>query len=161
MKRILNVTALTLTAFVLLGTISVMAIERPFALSASGVATFITDEAGNPIQANVSSSGTASHLGLTTTVGTITFSPDPANPGRLLTHGTGTMTAANGDTVQLELNGALQLTPGSPTATDKFVIRFLGGTGRFAGAHGTGTGVVVVNLLTGAFEITMVGDINY
>ena len=161
MKRILNVTVLTLTAFVLLGTISVMAIERPFALSASGVATFITDGAGNPIQANVSSSGTATHLGLATTVGTINFTPDPANPGRLLTNGTGTITAANGDTVQLELNGALQLTPGSTTATDKFVIRFLGGTGRFAGAHGTGTGVVVVNLLTGAFEITMIGDINY
>src|SRR5918998_2422288 len=151
MKRILNLTVLTLTAFVLLGTIPVMAIERPFALSASGVATFITDEAGNPIQTNVSSSGTATHLGLATTVGTINFTPDPANPGRLLTHGTGTITAANGDTVQLELNGALQLTPGSTTATDKFVIRFVGGTGRFAGAHGTGTGVVVVNLLTGAF----------
>ena len=161
MKRILNVTVLTLTAFVLIGTVSVMAIERPFALNAKGIATFITDGAGNPISANVSSSGTATHLGLTTTVGTITFSPDPANPGRLLTSGTGTMTAANGDTVQLELNGALQLTPGSTTATDKFVIRFVGGTGRFAGAHGTGTGVVVVNLLTGAFEITMVGDINY
>jgi hypothetical protein len=161
MKRILNVTVLTLTAFVLLGTISVMAIERPFALNAKGVATFVIDENGNPISANVSSSGTASHLCLTTTVGTITFSPDPANPGRLLTGGTGTMTAANGDTVQLELNGAFVPTPGSATATDKFVIRFVGGTGRFAGAHGTGTGVVVVNLLTGAFEITMVGDINY
>jgi hypothetical protein len=161
MKRILNVTVLTLTAFVLLGTVSVIAIERPFALSASGVATFTTDEAGNPISANVSSSGTATHLGLATTVGTINFTPDPANPGRLLANGTGTITAANGDTVQLELNGALQLTPGSTTATDKFVIRFVGGTGRFAGAHGTGTGVVVVNLLTGAFEITMIGDINY
>ena len=161
MKRILNVTVLTLTAFVLLGTISVMANERPFALSGSGVATFTTDEAGNPISAHVSSTGTATHLGLVTTVGTINFTPDPANPGRLLTNGTGTMTAANGDTVQLELTGALQLTPGSTTATDKFVIRFLGGTGRFAGAHGTGSGVVVVNLLTGAFEITMVGDINY
>lgn len=161
MKRILNVTVLTLTAFILLGTVSVMAIERPFALNASGVATFITDENGNPISANVSSSGTATHLGLTTTVGTINFSPDPANPGRLLTHGTGTMTAANGDTVQLELDGALVPAPGSPTATDKFVIRFVGGTGRFAGAHGTGTGVVVVNLLTGAFEITMIGDIDF
>ncbi len=161
MKRILNVTVLTLTAFVLLGTVSVMAIERPFAFNASGVATFITDEAGNPISANVSSSGTATHLGLATTVGTITFSPDPANPGRLLSSGTGTITAANGDTVQLELNGALVPTPGSATATDKFVIRFVGGTGRFAGAHGTGTGIVVVNLLTGAFEITMVGDINF
>lgn len=161
MKRILNLTALTITAIVLLGTVSVMAIERPFALNAKGVATFTTDGAGNPVSAGVSSSGTATHLGSTTTVGTITFSPDPANPGRLLTHGTGTMTAANGDRVQLELNGGLELTPGSPTATDKFDIRFVGGTGRFAGAHGTGTGIVVVNLLTGAFEITIVGDINF
>ena len=161
MKRILNATVLTLTALVLLGTVSVIAVERPFALNAKGIATFVVDGSGNPISANVSSSGTATHLGLTTTVGTINFSPDPANPGRLITNGTGTMTAANGDTVQLELTGALEPAPGSPTATDKFVIRFVGGTGRFAGAHGDGTGIVVVNLLTGAFEITMIGDINY
>jgi hypothetical protein len=161
MKRILNFTVLTLTTFVLLGTISVVAVERPFALNAKGVATFVTDGAGNPTSANVSSSGTATHLGLTTTVGTITFTADPANPGRLLSSGTGTMTAANGDTLQLELNGSLAPTPDSATATDKFVFRIVGGTGRFAGAHGTGNGIVVVNLLTGAFEITMVGDINY
>ena len=161
MKRILNSTVLTLTAFILLGTISVMAVERPFALNGRGVATFITDEAGNPIRANVSSTSTATHLGLTTTVGTINFAPDPANPGRLLTSGTGTMTAANGDTVQLELNGSLEVTPGSTTATDKAVFRFVGGTGRFVGAHGTANGIVVVNLLTGAFEITIVGDINF
>jgi hypothetical protein len=160
-KRILNLTALTITAFILLGTVAVMAIERPFALNAKGVATFTTDAAGNPISANVSSSGTATHLGSTTTVGTINFTPDPASPGRLLTNGTGTMTAANGDTVQLELNGALIPTAGSATATDKFDVRFVGGTGRFAGAHGTGSGIVVVNLLTGAFEITIVGDIDF
>jgi hypothetical protein len=160
MKRILNLTVLTITAFILLGTVSVMAIERPFALNAKGVATFSTDGAGNPISAHVSSSGTASHLGLVTNVGTINFSPDPANPGRILTSGSGTMTAANGDTVQLELNGALEPSDGA-TVTDKFVIRFVGGTGRFAGAHGDGKGIVVVNLLTGAFEITMVGDINF
>jgi len=91
--------------------------NRPFALSGSGVATFITDEA-NPIRANVSSSSTATHLGLCTTVAR-SIQPDPANPGRLLTSGTGTMTAANGDTVQLELNGGMELTPGSTTATDK------------------------------------------
>ena len=71
------------------------------------------------------------------------------------------MTAANGDAVQLELNGALVPTPGRATATDKFDVRFVGGTGRFAGSHGTGTGIVVVNLITGAFEISIVGDINY
>jgi len=110
MKRILNLTVLTLTAFILLGTVSVMATERPFALNARGVATFITDAAGNPIRTDVSSSGTATHLGLVTTVGTINFSPDPPNPGRLLTSGSGTMTGANGDTVQLELNGGLEPT---------------------------------------------------
>ena len=161
MKRFINATVLTLTAIILVGTVSVMAVERPFALSGSGIATFTTDEAGTPISAHVSSSGTATHLGLVTTVGTINFTPDPANPGRLLTSGTGTMTAANGDTVQLELNGALVLTPGSTTATDKAALRFVGGTGRFAGAHGNADLVVVVNLLTGAFEITVVGDINY
>ena len=161
MKRILNVTVLTLTAFVLLATVSVMAIERPFALNAKGVAIFNTDGSGTPISANVSSSGTATHLGSTITVGTINFSPDPANPNRLLTSGSGTMTAANGDTVQLELNGGLEVTPGSVTATDKAVFRFVGGTGRFAGAHGTANGIVVVNLLTGAFDITIVGDIDF
>ena len=161
MKRILNLTFLTITAFVLLGTVSVMAVDRPFALNAKGVATFITDSAGNPVSANVSSSGTATHLGLVTTVGMINFTPDPANPGRLLTSGSGTMTAANGDTVQIELNGALEPAPDSATATDKFALRLVGGTGRFAGAHGTGNGIVVVNLLTGAFEITMVGDIDF
>src|SRR5215213_9403843 len=49
MKRILNSTALTITAFVLLTTVSVMAIERPFALNAKGVATFNIDGSGNPI----------------------------------------------------------------------------------------------------------------
>ncbi|HEX5873868.1 MAG TPA: hypothetical protein VFY60_04410 [Pyrinomonadaceae bacterium] len=161
MKRILNRTVLTLTAFVLLGTISVMAIQRPFALNAKGVATFTTDGSGNPISAHVSSSGTATHLGLVTTVGTINFSPDPANPARLLTSGSATMTAANGDTVQLELNGGMEVTPGSDTATDQFDVRFVGGTGRFAGAHGTAEGIVVVNLLTGAFELTILGDIDF
>jgi hypothetical protein len=49
MKRFLNATVLTLTAIILLGTVSVMAVERPFALSGSGVATFTTDGVGNPI----------------------------------------------------------------------------------------------------------------
>lgn len=44
---------------------------------------------------------------------------------------------------------------------DKPVFHFVGGTGRFAGASGTADAVVVVNLITGAFEITMVGKIDY
>ena len=164
MKRILSSTLLALTAFVLLGSVSVMAIERPFALNGNGVATFITDEAGNPIGADVSTSATATHLGLCVTVGRVNYTPanDPEHPGRLLSSGSGTITAANGDTIQIEFNGVLDPpAPGSITAIDRPVFRFVGGTGRFVGASGKAESVVVVNLLTGAFEITMVGNIDY
>jgi hypothetical protein len=164
MKRILNLTVFALTAFLLLGTLPVMAIERPFALNGTGVATFITDEAGNPIGADTTSSSTATHLGLCTTVGRVNFTPanDPEHPGRLLSSGSGTITAANGDTLQFELNGALDPpSPGSTTAIDRPLFRFVGGTGRFAGAHGSANAIVVINLLTGAFEITLVGNIDY
>lgn len=162
MKRILKSTVLTLTAVLLLGTLPVLAIERPFALNGKGVATFVVDGSGIPVSANVTSSSTATHLGLCTTVGIVTFSPDPDHPGRLLSHGTGMITAADGDTIQIEFDGALDPpAPGSATGVDKPLFRFVGGTGRFAGASGSANAVVLVNLLTGAFEITMVGDIDY
>ena len=164
MKRILNVTALTVTAFILLGTVSVMAIERPFALNGKGVATIFTDAAGIPSRADVTSSSTATHLGLCTTVGKVNYTPanDPEHPGRLLSSGSGTITAANGDTLHIEFSGVLDPpSPGSSTAIDKPVFRFVGGTGRFAAASGSANALVVVNLLTGAFEITMVGDIDF
>ena len=162
MKRILNSTVIALVASLLLGSLTVLAVDRPFALNGTGVATFITDGAGNPIAADVTSSATATHLGLCTTVGRVNFSPDPDNPGRLLSSGSGTITAANGDVIQIEFNGALEPPPpGSTTATDRPEFRFVGGTGRFAGATGKADAVVVVNLLTGALEITMVGNIDY
>ena len=162
MKRILNSTVITLVAFLLLGSLTVSAVDRPFALNGTGVATFITDGSGNPIAADVTSSATATHLGLCATVGRVNFSPDPDNPGRLLSSGSGTITAANGDVIQIEFNGALEPPPpGSTTATDRPEFRFVGGTGRFAGATGKADAVVVVNLLTGALEITMVGNIDY
>jgi hypothetical protein len=48
----------------------------------------------------------------------------------------------------------------SAKATDKFVVRFVGGTGPICRGAGHGYGIVVVNLLTGAFEITIVGDVD-
>ena len=44
---------------------------------------------------------------------------------------------------------------------DRPTFRFVGGTGRFANATGTAEAVVVINLGTQAFEITMVGNIDY
>ena len=159
MKRISKLTVVTLVAVFLLGTLPVRAIERPFALNGRGGSTFITDEAGNPIGANVTSSGTATHLGVWTSVGQVNFTPDPVT-GRLLSNATGTLIAANGDQLKFEVNGSLEVNPDG-TGTDSAVFRFTGGTGRFAGASGTADGVVVINLLTGAFELTMVGTVDY
>jgi len=163
MKRILNSTVIALVASLLLGSLTVMAIDRPFALNGKGVATFITD-GGVLVGADVSSSSNATHLGLCTTVGRVNYTPanDPEHPGRLLSSGSGKITAANGDTVQIEFSGELDPPPaGSITATDRPVFRFVGGTGHFVGASGKADAVVVVNLLTGALEITMVGNIDY
>ena len=164
MKRILNSTVISLVAFLLLGSLPVLAVDRPFALSGKGVATFVMDGAGNLIGGDVTSSSEATHLGLCTTVGRVNYTPanDPEHPGRLLSNGSGTITAANGDTIQIEFNGVLDPpAPGSITAIDRPVFRFVGGTGRFVGATGKAESVVVVNLLTGAFEITMLGNIDY
>jgi len=162
MKRILNSTVIALVAFLLIGTLPVMAIERPFALNGNGVATFIFDGAGNLVGADVTSSSTATHLGLCTTVGRVNYTPanDPNHPGRLLSSGSGTITAADGDKLLIEFDGVLD-PPQGITGMDKPHFRFVGGTGRFAGAQGAAEAVVVVNLLTGAFELTMVGNIDY
>ena len=60
-------------------------------------------------RAEVTSSSTATHLGLCTTVGRVNYTPanDPEHPGRLLSSGSGTITAANGDTLLIEFNGVL------------------------------------------------------
>lgn len=160
MKRISTLTVVALAAFLLLGSLPVLAVERPFALNHKGFGPLITDGAGNPIGADVTSSGTATHLGLCTIVGRVNFSPDPDNPGRLLSSGTGTITAADGDKIQIEFSGAL-VPNGDGTATDMAVFRFVGGTGRFASATGSVNAIVVANLVTGGFELTMVGNIDY
>ena len=164
MKRILNSTVIALVAFLLVGSLPVMAIERPFALNGTGVGIFTVDEDGIPISADVTSTSNATHLGLCTTVGKVIYTRanDPEHPGRLLSNGSGTITAANGDVVQIEFSGVLDPpAPGSTTGIDTPTFRFVGGTGRFAGASGTAEAVVIVNLATGAFEITMVGNIDY
>ena len=164
MKRILNLTAFAITAVLLLGSLPVSAKDRPFALNGTGVAAIALNEAGIPVSAEVTSTSNATHLGLCTTVGHVDYvlANDPEHPGRLLSSGYGTITAANGDTLQIQFSGVLDPPPtGSVTATDKPTFHFVGGTGRFAGASGSADAVVVINLATGAFEITMVGKLDY
>src|SRR5215210_817324 len=139
---------LLLLAVLLLGSFPVQAAELPFSLTGAGTVT--TDGA-------VSASGRATHLGLFTEAGQVNFVPDPNDPTRVLATGTATFTAANGDELEVLIDGSLDLTTGIATG----VFTFDGGTGRFEGASGTGNFVILQNLVTGAFEVTAVGTVNY
>jgi len=155
MKRFTKTRSIMLTIFLLLGSIPAAAShDRPFAMNGSGVAAFVTDGAGNIIGANPTGSGTATHLGSWTVAGTVTFTPDN---GQLVSHGEATVTAANGDKLEIVLDGVLD----TNTGTDQGIMRFVGGTGRFEGATGSTNYVVTINPITGGFEFTAVGRITY
>ena len=155
MKPFTKIHTLMLTLFLLLGTIPVSAVERPFAINGTGVATLITDESGNPIGAIPTGSGTATHLGQWTVAGTVKYTPD--NNGVLRSSGEATLTAANGDKLRFQVDGILDPIAG----VDQGVFYFVGGTGRFEGASGSANFVVTLNPLTGGYELTAVGKINY
>jgi acyl CoA:acetate/3-ketoacid CoA transferase beta subunit len=154
MKRFINIRSLMITIVLLLGAIPAAAVERPFALSGTGVAVLFTDEAGKPISADVTGSGTATHLGSWTTAGTVRYSEDN---GVMRSHAETTIIVANGDKLNVVIVGALDLN----TVTDHGTFTFVGGTGRFQGASGSADFVVSINPLTGGFELTVVGRINY
>ena len=155
MNHFTKIRTLMLTLLLLLGTMPVSAVERPFALHGSGVATLIVDPSGIPIGAVATGSGTATHLGQWTVTGNPKYTPD--NNGVLHSSGEATLTAANGDKLQIEINGILDPVAG----VDQGVFYFLGGTGRFEGASGSANFVVNINPVTGGFELTVVGRIDY
>ena len=155
MKHFTKIRTLMLIPFLLLATIPASAVERPFALNGSGVATLITDESGHLIGAVPTGSGTATHLGQWTVAGTVYYTPD--SNGVLRSSGEATLTAANGDKLQFQIDGILD----PVAAVDQGVFRFVGGTGRFEGASGEANFLVSINPLTGGFELTVVGKINY
>src|SRR6185295_4229794 len=151
MKHFTKIRTLILTLFVLLGTIPASAVERPFALRGTGVATLITDEAGHLVGAIPTGSGTATHLGQWTVTGSVQYTPD--SNGVLHSSGNATLTASNGDKLLFQIDGILD----PVAAVDQGVFHFVGGTGRFEGATGDANFVVSINPVTGGFELTVVG----
>ncbi|HEU0253154.1 MAG TPA: hypothetical protein VFR12_09005 [Pyrinomonadaceae bacterium] len=154
MNRFTKIRALMITMFLLLGTIPASAVERPFALRGTGVATLITDESGIPIGAIPTGSGTATHLGQWTVTGNVKYTPDN---GVLRSSGDATITASNGDKLHVKIDGILD----PIAAVDQGTFYFVGGTGRFEGVSGSSNFVVTINPLTGGFELTVVGKIDY
>jgi len=158
MKRFITVKSLILVFALLFGIVPVSATERPYAASGNGVATFITDGAGNVTGANLMLSGNGTHIGAFTGNGTIQFLPDANDPN--ISHPAGEVTyiAANGDRLPTVIeNGSMDLRTGIATG----YMVFQSGTGRFAGASGRAAIIVEQNFITGAYTFTMVGNINY
>jgi len=158
MKRFVTVRSLILVFALLLGIIPVSASERPYASNGNGLATFITDGAGNVVGATVVVSGNGTHLGLFTGTGTIQFLPDANDPNISHPAGEVTYVASNGDRLPTVIaNGRMDLRTGIATGD----MVFQSGTGRFEGASGSAAIVVEQNFITGAYTFTMVGNINY
>ena len=158
MKRSLTVKFLVLTLTLLVGSFAVAAVERPFSANGKGIAIPILDGNGNLIGVEPTGSGNATHLGLFTNTGRVIFTPDASIPNILHPSGEGVFTAANGDKLNFVIiTGALDLTTGIGTGD----FAFTGGTGRFANATGRTSGVIQQNVVTGAYELTLVGNIDY
>ena len=158
MKRFITIKSFILVFALLLGIIPVSATERPFASSGNGVASFITDGAGNVVGANLSLTGHGTHLGAFSGTGTIYFVPDPNDPNIVIVPGEVTYVASDGDRLPTIIeNGRMDLRTGIATGD----MVFQNGTGRFAGASGKAAIVVEQNFVTGAYTFTLVGKINY
>ena len=158
MKRLVAIRSLILVFSLLLGIIPVSATERPFASNGNGIASFIKDGAGNFVGANLSLSGNGTHLGLFTGTGKIDLVPDANDPNIVHVPGEITYVASNGDRLPTVIeNGLMDLRTGIATGD----MVFQSGTGRFEGVNGKAAIVVVQNFVTGAYEFTMVGNINY
>ena len=158
MKHFITIKTLILVFALLLGVIPVSATERPFASNGNGIAAFITDGAGNVVGANLSLSGRGTHLGLFSGTGTIQFVPDANDQNIVHVPGEITYVASNGDRLPTVIeNGLMDLRTGIATGD----MVFQSGTGRFEGVSGKAAIVVVQNFVTGAYEFTMVGNINY
>jgi hypothetical protein len=153
MKRIFNKINIMLTLALLFGAISAAAIERPFALNGRGIATLSQDASGNLV-GNVTGAGTATHLGAWTATGSVTFTTEN---GITHSHGYAHLSAADGDKLELEGTGVLD----PATGIDQGIFTITGGIGRFANATGSTNYIVSLNPLTGGFELTMVGNIDY
>jgi hypothetical protein len=158
MKRFVTVKSLILVFTILVGVTPLGATERPFASSGNGVATFITDNAGNVVGANLSLSGNGTHLGMFSGSGQIQFVPDPNDPNIVIVPGEVTYVASNGDRLPTIIeNGRMDLRTGIATGD----MVFQNGTGRFEGASGKAAIVVEQNFITGAYSFNMVGNVNY
>jgi len=115
---------------------------------AKGSAQFISDN-------DFVGTGRATHLGLYTEVGHVSFAPT-SNPAVLAVTGWIIYVAANGDELHATVSGALDTSTGAITAT----VTYVGGTGRFVDASGSSS-LTGQMLGGGAVRVAVAGTIDF
>jgi hypothetical protein len=135
--------------------------QVPFRASYSGTAALFPGTGTSPTTALFTGTGIASHLGRSANVNNITVLPGPVScPGGFANKNVETLTAANGDT--LELTGLHDVgcptRPGAVHGTGDWTVT--GGTGRFAGATGQGTFDGGADFNQGTFSFQLTGTIS-
>jgi hypothetical protein len=141
-------TALAFVALAVAGWVTPAAAEeRPHKWSGTGRFVSATDFVAK---------GYATHLGNYDEAGSITSITPTDVPGVFAIEGWAIHTASNGDQLREVFAGRLNFLTGSVTVA----IRFVGGTGRFADASGSGT-VSAQILPDGSIDVAGEGTIDY
>ena len=138
----------------------------PFKASVTTTETLLPNPAVCPafpfLTGTTTGSGNASHMGAITFVSTDCVMPSPTSFS--FSDGKLTVTGANGDEVRAVYNGELLPVPDAApftlfTVSGSYSI--VGGTGRFAGATGSGALQGTTNIVTKQGQIELRGTISY
>jgi hypothetical protein len=130
--------------------------QVPFKGSYSGT---ISPPHGPP-PVTLSGSGTATHLGRSTNSGTVTVTSEPAScSGGFHTHNLETLTSTDGDQINLTISDQpCPVSPGVFQGSGTYVVT--GGTGRFAGASGSGSFYGSGDFNQGTYTFSLKGTIS-
>lgn len=126
----------------------------PFKLSVSGKLNFT-----GPVTVELTAGGNASHMGKISYSGVVVItSQTPTQITDVLTE---TVTAANGDRLTLLCSQIVNLTAQGVYESTNDSWTVIGGTGRFSGATGSGSGKTHVDLNSNTFTKECRGTISY
>ena len=127
----------------------------PSRASAAARSYFATGTAHFVSQTDFVGSGRATHLGYYSEEGSVAFTPT-SNPAVLQVTGTIAYFAANGDRLDAQVGGTLNLATGAIGAT----IIYVGGSGRFDDASGQSSLAGQMGP-DGIIHVTVAGEIDY